>query len=109
MRRLLPWTGEGGKPSYLSGGDEGSFVSRLADNLEAVQLGMAKELVGYVDKLMSEGQPSDIELRSAVESQQQALRDVVRVAESRGARLPAADKDDVAEEAAATVDREVLR
>lgn len=42
--RLLAWTGEGGKPCYLStdGGD--SFMSRLADNLESDHLGMAEDL-----------------------------------------------------------------
>ncbi|WP_405675751.1 hypothetical protein OG292_10355 [Streptomyces sp. NBC_01511] len=29
--RLLPWTGEGGKPAYLSTDDKGSYLSRLAD------------------------------------------------------------------------------
>lgn len=109
MRRLLPWTGEGGKPSYLIAGDEESFVARLADNLEAVQLGMAEDLVRYVDTLMSQDKPSEVELRSAVVTLVQALRDVQRVAESRGARLPVPDDDDVSEEAAAAVAREVQR
>lgn len=32
--RLLPWTGEGGKPAYLSTDDGDSFMSQLADRLE---------------------------------------------------------------------------
>ncbi|GAA2670561.1 hypothetical protein GCM10010310_09250 [Streptomyces violaceolatus] len=37
--RLLPWSGPDGKPCYLSTDDSGGYISRLADNIEAVQLG----------------------------------------------------------------------
>ncbi|MFJ7126428.1 hypothetical protein [Streptomyces sp. NPDC098101] len=51
--RLLPWTGDGGKPCYLLGDGEG-YVSRVADNIESVQLGMAADLLGHVEGLLSE-------------------------------------------------------
>src|SRR5437879_4849526 len=43
--RLLPWSGPEGKPCYLSTDDQGGYMSRLADNIEAVQLGTAAELL----------------------------------------------------------------
>lgn len=107
--RLLPWTGEGGKPAYLSSGDEGSFVSRLADNLESVQLGMAENLLGHVDKMVTDRTPSEVELLSIVSTMSQALRDALRVAHSRGDRLPVPGDDAPSLEAAATVEREVMR
>ncbi|UWE07495.1 hypothetical protein NYE86_01275 [Actinacidiphila bryophytorum] len=109
VSRLLPWSGEGGKPSYLVGGADGSYLSRLADNLEALQLGMAEALDSHVDALMSDQALSDVELRSVVSSLQQALRDVHRVAVSRGGRLPVVEDDELSARAAAVVDREVLR
>jgi histidine kinase-like protein len=33
--RLLPWTGEGGRPCHLSTDSRDSFLSRLADDLES--------------------------------------------------------------------------
>jgi hypothetical protein len=42
--RLLPWSGPGGKPCYLSTDDRDGYVSRLADRIEALQLGAADQL-----------------------------------------------------------------
>ena len=94
--RLLPWTGEGGKPAYLSADDGSGYVSRLADGLEAVQLGMAGDLVERVRRITVEEQPSEVELRSVVGYLLEALGDVVRVAQSRGDRLPVRDDGDLA-------------
>jgi DNA-binding XRE family transcriptional regulator len=97
--RLLPWTGEDGRPAYLSSVDDSSFLSRLADDLEARQLGMAEDLQGFVDTAIEKAKPSETELRSMVAQLSQALRDARRVADSRGDRLPAQDEN--AETAAA--------
>lgn len=91
MMRLLPWTGEGGKPAYLLTGDPNSCLSRLADNLEAVQLGMAEDLLSRTQTLMTDEKPSETELRSVVGFLSEALRDSLRVARSRGERLPESD------------------
>lgn len=85
--RLLPWSGEGGKPAYLSAEDENSYLSRLADDLEAVQLGMAGRLLDYVQMALADGKLSETELRSMVGFLCEALRDARGVAGSRGARL----------------------
>lgn len=109
--RLLPWSGEGGKPCYLRTDGEGSTVlTRLADNLEAVQLGMATTLLTYVDDMLSAGAVSETELRRMVAALCQALRDAVRVAECRGTRLPVVSGDDEESRAAdAAIKREVIR
>jgi hypothetical protein len=89
--RLLPWTRDDGKPCYLSMSIEDestSYMARLADNLEAVQLGMADDLLDYVQDCLSEEKPSGTELRSMTMHLCGALRDVVRIADSRGDRLP---------------------
>ncbi|MBM9436066.1 hypothetical protein JT723_09470 [Streptomyces bryophytorum] len=107
--RLLPWSGEDGRPCYLSTDDEkSSYLSRLADNLEAVQLGMAEKLLGYVAEATKGESPSETELRSMVAPLSQALRDVLRVAHSRGKRLPVLD-DKASAEASAVIDREIIR
>lgn len=43
--RLLPWTGSGGKPCYVIG-DGNGYVSRMADDIENIQLGIAGDLLG---------------------------------------------------------------
>lgn len=108
--RLLPWAGEDGKPSFLiTDGGAGSVLNRLADNLEAVQLGMASDLLEYIDEMLSEEDLSETELRGAVASLCQAVRDLVRIAECRGGRLPVPPRDDEASRAAdAVIDREIV-
>ncbi|MBT2526168.1 hypothetical protein J7E91_12125 [Streptomyces sp. ISL-99] len=88
--RLLPWTGPEGKPCYLATDGHG-YLSRLADNVEAVQLGMAADLLGHAQSMLGEPSVGAGELRFLSSRLTEALRDTVRVAESRGARLPAPD------------------
>jgi len=49
--RLLPWAGPEGKPCYLAG-DGAGFLSRLADNQEAAQLGLAGELIDEAQQVL---------------------------------------------------------
>ena len=91
--RLLPWTGEGGQPAYLSTGDGDGYVARLADDLEAEQVGMAGDLMKRVRRITAEEKPSEVELRSVVDCLLEALGDVVRVAQSSGDRLPVQHDD----------------
>lgn len=109
--RLLPWTGEGGKPAYLApGSGESSFVNRLADGLEAVQLGMADDLLDHVEtSLREQPRPGEAQLALTVTHLCHALRDVLRVAHSRGDRLPAREPDAWTAAADAVLDREVDR
>ncbi|MFG3017269.1 hypothetical protein ACGFZQ_01730 [Streptomyces sp. NPDC048254] len=85
--RLLPWTGADGKPGYLVGDGTG-YVSRLADQIESTHLGMADDLLDHAAELLAEQRATAEELRYLARRLSESLRDVKRVAESRGARLP---------------------
>ncbi|WP_344582310.1 hypothetical protein [Streptomyces lunalinharesii] len=86
--RLLPWVSPEGKTCFVLGDGEG-FVSRMADQVEAVQLDMADDLVAHAEGMLGESKVSERELRFLVGHLVWALRDVRRVAVSRGARLGA--------------------
>jgi hypothetical protein len=82
--RLLPWSGPEGKPCYLSTDDNGSYMSRLADNIEAVQLGTAAELLEDASDTLVDEEAGPEDLRRLAKELTGALRDVLRVATSRG-------------------------
>ncbi|MET8221338.1 hypothetical protein [Streptomyces hirsutus] len=83
--RLLPWTGPDGKPCFLSTSD--SYLSRLADNTESVQLGMATELLDRALDMLAIADTEPDDLRLLAKDLTGALRDTLRVATSRGHRL----------------------
>lgn len=85
--RLLPWAGPGGKPCYLSTDGSGGYISRLADGVEAMQLDIGAQLVGHAQALLDAPKAHPGELRFLSARLTEALRDALRVAESRGARL----------------------
>ncbi|MFJ2589542.1 hypothetical protein [Streptomyces sp. NPDC087538] len=89
--RLLPWTGPDGKPCYLSTDDRGGYVSRLADNIEAVQLGTAAELLEEASETLDDQDTGPNDLRHLAHDLGSALRDVLRVAASRGHLLAASE------------------
>ncbi|MGW2818003.1 hypothetical protein [Streptomyces sp. NPDC001415] len=94
--RLLPWTGPEGKPCYLlTDGVGGGYASRIADNIEAVQLGMGTELLCHARELLGEPKVGPGELHYLSARLTEALHDVLRIAESRGDRLSAFDGRDV--------------
>ncbi|MFI9373836.1 hypothetical protein [Streptomyces parvulus] len=82
--RLLPWSGPEGKPCYLSTDDRGGYMSRLADNVEAIQLGTAAELLEEASETLSDRDVTLDEMRRMAKELSGALRDVLRVATSRG-------------------------
>jgi hypothetical protein len=82
--RLLPWTGPEGKPCYLSTDDRGGYMSRLADNIEAVQLGTAAELLDQASETLDDEDADSEDVRRLAQDLTGALRDVLRVATSRG-------------------------
>jgi hypothetical protein len=85
--RLLPWVGSEGNPCYLDTDDQSSFMSRLADHIEAEQIGMASELLEQALPVL-DAETADSERLSLLAAQlAAALRDVLRVATSRGGRL----------------------
>ncbi|MEV5106227.1 hypothetical protein ACFQ7G_12760 [Streptomyces massasporeus] len=85
--RLLPWSGLEGKPCYLSTDASGGYMSRLADNVEAVQLGTAADLLEEASGTLVDQEAGPEELRRLANELTGALRDVLRVATSRGQLL----------------------
>ncbi|MFF1480733.1 hypothetical protein ACFVYD_24830 [Streptomyces sp. NPDC058301] len=91
--RLLPWAGPEGNPCYLSS-DGGGFISRLADNMEATQLGLAGEVMEEAQRVLVGRAWTSGELQLLAVQLTEALANVHRIAVSRGARLPLnADED----------------
>ena len=110
--RLLPWTTEEGKPCYLEPGVNGpSFMSKLADGMEAMQLGMGGELLTYVREILSAGEPPEEGWRYLVTALTGSLQDALRVAESRGERIRTPDEEDaeVSSAAQAVIDSAFIR
>ncbi|MFD7649202.1 hypothetical protein ACFV5M_16330 [Streptomyces albidoflavus] len=91
--RLLPWKGEDGKSCYLSGEPNG-YLTRVADSIEKVQLGMAQDLLAHADDLLSSPKALAGELHYLAARLTESLDQVLRVAESRGARLPDPDEEE---------------
>ncbi|MFC7863452.1 hypothetical protein ACFU5B_06510 [Streptomyces murinus] len=82
--RLLPWFGSDGKPCYLNTDDKTGYMSRLADNIEAVQLGTAAELLEHASDTLTDQDTCPEDLRLLTKELTGALQDVLRVATSRG-------------------------
>ncbi|MFJ3834235.1 hypothetical protein ACIPY6_01790 [Streptomyces sp. NPDC090054] len=85
--RLLPWSGPDGKPCFLSADDDAGYLSRLADDAEASQLGLGSELLDRAIAVLADDEADPDELRLLAADLTGVLRDVVRVATSRGHRL----------------------
>ncbi|MEV6421291.1 hypothetical protein [Streptomyces sp. NPDC051662] len=93
--RLLPWTSPEGKPCYLSTDGRG-YLSTLADSIETVQLSMGQELLEHAREAAAPGAPtlSATEFRWPACRLTEALADALRVANSRGQRLPAPEEEE---------------
>ncbi|MGW1018420.1 hypothetical protein [Streptomyces niveus] len=92
--RLLPWPGEDGQRSYLVTGDSQSYLSTLANEMEEVQLQTGATLLDHAAAMLRDDKVSTRELRFLSTRLSEALRDALRVAESRGSRLPSPDESD---------------
>jgi hypothetical protein len=95
--RLLPWPSPDGKPCYLSSSDSGGYVSRLADDMEDVQLAIGADVLDLARKVLDDPLSPYTEVRYAGIRLAECLSDALRVAESRGLRLPGGDMDGSAE------------
>lgn len=85
--RLLPWPSPEGRPCYVVTDSEGGYVSRLADEMEAVQLALSEDVLGHSRAVLGAPAPPYSELRFVAARLAECLNDVLRVAESRGGRL----------------------
>ncbi|MEU9848858.1 hypothetical protein [Streptomyces sp. NPDC047985] len=97
--RLLPWATAEGKPCYLSTDGRG-YLATLADNMESVQLGMGKELLEYARDTTAPGAKilTATEYRWLARRLTEALSDALRVADSRGQRLPGPQEEEEADD-----------
>ncbi|MGW4687221.1 hypothetical protein ACWEPM_20315 [Streptomyces sp. NPDC004244] len=86
--RLLPWSGPDDKPCYLSTDTTNGYLSRLADNTEEIQLGLGAELLAHALEVLADANSDPEELHALATALTGALQDAVRVATSRGHRLP---------------------
>ncbi|MCZ1014511.1 hypothetical protein O1M07_09805 [Streptomyces albulus] len=71
-----------------------SFLSRLADDMEDVQLDMAADVQETADKVLADPLSPHAEVRYTAIRLSECLHEVRMVAESRGARLPLPDDED---------------
>ncbi|MFE0808109.1 ATP-binding protein [Streptomyces sp. NPDC058848] len=81
--RLLPGAGGHGRPALLITDGDGP-VSRIADHVEAVQLGLGERLLGRARELLEGSQPGGSELRSLAGQLADALADALSSAGARG-------------------------
>jgi len=88
--RLLPWTTDDGRPCYLSTGEPAGWLSRMADELETDLLASAAYVLSAARPLLDEPTTGVRELRFTGTRLAESLADALRIAESRGARLPEA-------------------
>ncbi|WP_221348149.1 hypothetical protein [Streptomyces beigongshangae] len=91
--RLLPWETDTGKPCFLSTDGPRGLLSRLADELEAEQLRDGADVLVGARAVLDDRKAGEYALRGALRATAQVLGDVLRVADSRGARLPRPDHD----------------
>ncbi|MFH9615010.1 hypothetical protein [Streptomyces pratensis] len=83
--RLLPGTGLDGKPSYVLGDGTGP-VSRMAASIEGIRLDMACDLLDHATDLLADKRVTGVELHFLASRLSESLREVLQVAEYRGAR-----------------------
>ncbi|MFI2437249.1 hypothetical protein [Streptomyces sp. NPDC018693] len=86
--RLLPWTGPEGKPCYLSTDNDNSRLSRLADDVEEAQLESGERVLAGARAVLADPRAGEWAVRFALGRAVECLGDALRVAASRGARIP---------------------
>ncbi|MPY63462.1 hypothetical protein [Streptomyces spongiae] len=92
--RLLPWPSLDGKPCYLVTDNGGGYLSRRADDLEATQLAIGADVLVLARSVLDDPASPYTEVRYAGLRLAECLTDALRVAESRGMRLLAADTEE---------------
>jgi hypothetical protein len=93
--RLLPWPSPNGNPCYLLTDHNGGYLSRLADDLETVQLTTGTDVLDLARGVLDDPTSPYTEVRYAGLRLAECLTDVLRVAESRGLRLRAPETEGI--------------
>jgi hypothetical protein len=78
----------------LSTDNDGGFLSRLADDYEAVPLAMGADVLKAASKVLADPMTPNAEVRYTALRLSECLSDALRIAESRGLRLPAPDAEE---------------
>ncbi|MFI6409158.1 hypothetical protein [Streptomyces sp. NPDC050548] len=86
--RLLPWNTPDGKPCYLSADSHDSRLSLLADDIEAAQLDSGEQVLAGTKAVLADPQAGERAVRFALTRASESLEDVIRIAVSRGERIP---------------------
>ncbi|MEV0641128.1 hypothetical protein AB0I77_40645 [Streptomyces sp. NPDC050619] len=89
--RLLPWETDTGKPCFLSTNGTPGALARIADEIEADQLRDGADVLMGARAVLDDRKAGEYALRLALRAATQCLGDVLRIADSRGARLPQPD------------------
>ena len=92
--RLLPWAGAHGQPCLLVTDGDGA-VSRLADRIEDVQLGLAERLLVRAREVVAVPELSGCELGELTVQLVDALHDALLIAGCRSGRLDRAEQSGV--------------
>ncbi|MCF6523088.1 hypothetical protein HOY81_08265 [Streptomyces sp. JJ36] len=86
--RLLPWATPDGRPCFLSTDDDAGLLSSLADAVEEEQMRDGAVALTEAEAVLDDPAAGSLTLRLALKRTGGALGDVLRIADSRGGRLP---------------------
>jgi hypothetical protein len=93
--RLLPWGTPDGKLAYTPDDSPNGMIARLANRVEAEQLATAEAVLAFSRDMLVSDRLAPDECLHVMRRLTECLRDTLRVAESRGGRLPAPIMDPV--------------
>lgn len=87
--RLLPWASLAGNPCFLRSDDAGGgYLARKADLMEAEQMREGAAVLLDAEEVLEDPAAGPLTLRVTLLRTTMALGDALRIADSRGGRLP---------------------
>ncbi|KUO20582.1 hypothetical protein [Streptomyces dysideae] len=89
--RLLPWTTPEGNPCYLSTDSPHSRLSLIADGIEAAQLASGEQVLAGSRAVLADPNAGERAVRFALTRAAESLGDALRIAVSRGERIPGSE------------------
>ncbi|MBE9498471.1 hypothetical protein ITI46_31870 [Streptomyces oryzae] len=94
--RLLPWASDNGNPCYLNGSAD-SAMAMYADEVEEAQLEDGDDALKWAVQVLDEVEVNteDDDRTKALKVAAAALSNALRVADSRGARLPGYESSEI--------------
>ncbi|MDQ1046697.1 hypothetical protein [Streptomyces sp. V4I2] len=86
--RLLPWSTPEGNPCYLSTDSDHSRLSQFADDLEEAQIDSGEQVLAGARAVLADPRAGERAVRFALTRAAECLADLLRIAVSRGERIP---------------------